>query len=116
MSSNHRFFQLQGTRVTPRKKRNDGKRNQSKTAWPSLIASAKKYQPASNFTNCPEQILHVNGADSNIEPLLSEKFTEDYIVYKRTKNEDIFGPENVDIGGVGLALNHGSILIENSRY
>ena len=108
MSSNRRFFQLQGTRVTPRKKQNDGKRNQSKTAWPSLIAS--------NFTNCPEQILHVNGADSNIEPLLSEKFTEDYIVYKRTKNEDIFGPENVDIGGVGLALNHGSILIENSRY
>ena len=75
--------------MNPQKKQNNCKKNGSMTSWPAQNTSTKKYLPASNH---------------------------DSIVYKSSKNEDIFGPENVDIGGVGLALEHGSILIENSRY
>lgn len=59
---------------------------------------------------------HVTIKREVVDECGEEALPEDFIVYNCTRNEDIFGPENVDIGGVGLALEHGSILIENSRY
>ena len=64
----------------------------------------------------PEGQHHFMVKHEVIAASAKEALPEDFIVYNFTRNKDIFGPQKIDIGGVGIALDHGSILIEYARY
>ena len=41
---------------------------------------------------------------------------EDVITYQEVTNREVFGEKNVDIGGLAIALEHGSVLIECAKH
>ncbi len=41
---------------------------------------------------------------------------EDVITYQEVTNREVFGERNVDIGGLAIALEHGSVLIECAKH